>query len=170
VIIESGRHEFVRMLTPINFRTHIGVADDVCDYFNVTRTGFTRDQLTGLWDMARSIRGQLAGPRSVPGLLAGSAVLEQFMTVNVTHAEAEAFMVAGLSMEASASNLGVLDLGRPEAVQPVAIWGPAVLVQAAGELSIGVCTFKGQLRMVCVSHAPLRGFLDRVRDVLGAAT
>jgi hypothetical protein len=169
VIIESGRNESVRMLTPINFRRQIGVDDDVCDYFTAARTAFTRDQLTGSWDMARAVSGQLAGPRSVPGLLAASAATEQFMTVDVTHAEAEAFMVAGLSFEAFASNLGVLDLGTPEAVRPMAIWGPAILVQVDGELNAGVCTFNGQLRMACASHDPLGGYLDRVRDVLDAA-
>src|ERR1700736_1334516 len=55
VIIESGRNEFVRMLTPVDFRSHIGVYDDVCLYFGGARTGFTGDQLTGLWDMARTV-------------------------------------------------------------------------------------------------------------------
>jgi Condensation domain len=169
VIIESGRSESVRMLTPINFRSQIGVDDGVCDYFTATRTAFTRKQLTSLWEMARTVSGQLAGPRSVPSLLGGSAATEQFMTADVTHAEAEAFMVAGLSFEAFASNLGVLDMGTPEAVRPAAIWGPAILMQVTGELATGVCTFDGQLRTVCASHEPLPGYLDRVRDVLDTA-
>ncbi|MCW2659241.1 MAG: Condensation domain protein, partial [Mycobacterium sp.] len=48
VILESGRNEFVRMLTPFAFRNHIGVHDDVCLYFTATRTAFTREQLTDL--------------------------------------------------------------------------------------------------------------------------
>jgi hypothetical protein len=79
VIIESGRNEFVRMLTAVDFRDHIGVHDDVCLYFTVTRTAFTREQLTDLWDMARTVGDQLTGARSVPALLARSAAVEQFI-------------------------------------------------------------------------------------------
>jgi hypothetical protein len=169
VIIESGRNEFVRMLTPVAFRSHIGVHDDVCLYFTATRTAFTREQLTDLWDMARTVGDQLAAARSVPALVAASAATEQFIAVDATTQDAEDFMVRTLSFEAFASNLGVLDMGAPGAVRPVAIWGPAILVQLQGELSTGICTFNGQLRMITASHHPLPGYLDRVRDVLDAA-
>jgi hypothetical protein len=169
VIIESGRNEFVRMLTPVAFRDHIGVHDDVCLYFTATRTAFTREQLTGLWDMARMVSDQLTGARSVPALMAASAATEQFIPVDATTQDAEDFMVGGLSFEAFASNLGVLDMGTPQAVRPLAIWGPAILIQVQGELNTGICTFNGQLRMITASHHPFPGYLDRVRDVLDAA-
>jgi hypothetical protein len=169
VIIESGRNEYVRMTTPVAFRSHIGVHDDVCLYFTATRTAFAREQLTDLWDMARVVGDQLTGARSVPALLAASAAVEQFIPADATTQDAEDFMVGGLSFEAFASNLGVLDMGPPEAVRPVAIWGPAILIQVQGELNTGVCTFNGQLRMITASHDPFPGYLDRVRDVLDAA-
>jgi hypothetical protein len=169
VIIESGRNEFVRMASPVAFRDHIGVRDDVCLYFTSARTAFTREQLTDLWDMARTVGAQLVAARSVPALLAASAATEQFIPVDATTQDAEDFLVDGLSFEAFASNLRVLDMGTPGAVRPVAIWGPAILVQVHGELSTGICTFNGQLRMVSASHHPFPGYLDRVRDVLDAA-
>jgi hypothetical protein len=169
VIIESGRNEFVRMLTPCDFRSHIGVDDDVCLYFTTTRTAFAREQLTDLWGMARMVSDRLAHGRSLPAVLAGSAAIEQFIPVDVTTDDAEAFMVQANSFEAFASNLRVLDMGPPEAVRPVAIWGPVLLVQVQGELNAGICTFSGQLRIVCVSHDPLPHYLERVRDLLDAA-
>jgi hypothetical protein len=169
VIIESGRNEFVRMLTPSDFRSHIGVDDDVCLYFTMIRTAVTREQLTELWDMARTVGDQLAVARSVPALLAGSAAIEQFIPIDATTEDTEDFMVGGLSFETFASNLRVLDMGTPEAVRPVAIWGPAILVQIQGELTSGICTFNGQLRIVSASHDPLPYYLDRVHDVLDAA-
>jgi hypothetical protein len=170
VILESGRNDFVRMLTPFTaYRSLIGVDDDVCLYIPVTRTAFAREQLTDLWDMARVVSEQLAGPRSLPAVLAASAATEQFIPVDATTEDAEDFMVRGLSFEAFASNFGVLDMGMPEAVRPVAIWGPAILIQVQGELTTGICTFNGQLRMVPASHDPLPGYLERVRDVLDAA-
>ena len=169
VIIESGRNEFVRMLTPFDFRSHIGVDDAVCLYFTGARTGFTGEQLTDLWDMARTVSDQLAVPRSLPAVLAVSAATEQLIPIDATTQDAEDFMVGGLSFEAFASNLRVLDMGPLEAVRPVAIWGPAILLQFQGELNTGICTFNGQLRMVSASHEPLPDYLDRVRDVLDAA-
>jgi hypothetical protein len=169
VILESGRNEFVRMTTAIDFRSQIGVHDDVCLYFTVTRTAFAREQLTDLWDMARMVSDQLTGARSLPAVLAASAAVEQFIPADATTEDAEDFMVRGLSFEAFASNLGVLDMGPPEAVRPVAIWGPAILIQVQGELNTGICTFNRQLRMVTASHDPLPGYLERVRDVLDAA-
>ena len=169
VIIESGRNEFVRMLTPCDFRSHIGVDDDVCLYFTMIRTAFTREQLAELWDMARIVGDQLTHGRSLPALLAGSAAIEHFIPVDATTEDTEAFLVGGLSFETFASNLRVVDMGPPEAVRPVAIWGPAILVQTEGELNAGICTFNGQLRIVCASHDPFPDYLERVRDVLDAA-
>jgi hypothetical protein len=168
-IIESGRNEFVRMLTPIDIRTHLGVGDDICLYISATCTAFARQELTDLWDMARTIGDQLADARSVPTLFAASAATEQFIPVDATTQDAEDFVVGGLSFEAFASNLGVLDMGTPLVARPVAIWGPAILGQVQGELSAGICTFNGQLRIVCASHDPFADYLDRVRDVLDAA-
>jgi hypothetical protein len=169
VIFESGRNEFVRMTTPCECRSHIGVGDDVCLYFTAARTAFTREQLCDLWAMARMVSDQLSVARSVPAVLDASAATEQFIPIDATPDDAEDFMIRGLSFEAFASNLRVLDMGRPLAVRPVAIWGPAILVQVQGEVAFGVCTFNGQLRIVSASHDPLPGYLDRVRDVLDAA-
>jgi len=168
-IIASGRNEFVRTVTPIDIRTHLGVRDDVCLYISAARTAFIRQELTDLWDMARTVGDQLAGARSVPGLLVASAATEQFIPVGATTQDAEDFLVGALSFEAFVSNLGVLDMGTPQAVRPVAIWGPAILGQIQGELSAGICTFNGRLRIVCASHDPFPDYLDCVRDVLDAA-
>jgi NRPS condensation-like uncharacterized protein len=170
VIIESGRNEFVRMMSPIDIRSHLGVDDDVCLYITAARTAFTGDHPKDLWDMARIVGDQLAGARTVPALLSSSAATEQFIPLDATTKDAEAFMLAGLSFEALASNLGVLDMGTPATVRPVAIWGPAILGQLQGELITGICTFNGQLRMLAASHDPLPNYLDRVHDLLDAAS
>jgi hypothetical protein len=169
VIIASGRNEFVRVLTPIDIRTHLGVGDDICLYISAARTTFIRQELTELWDMARTVGDPLADARSVPAVLAASAATEQVIPDDATTQDAEDFVVGGLSFEAFASNLSVLDMGTPLVVRPVAIWGPAILGRVQGELSAGICTFNGQLRIVCASHGPFADYLDRVRDVLDAA-
>ena len=169
VICESGRSEFVRLVTPVEFRSLIGVHDDVCLYFTAARTVFTREQLTDLWEMARIVGNQLAVARSRPAVVGASAATQAFIGVDATPTDAEDFMIRSLSFEAFASNLRVLDMGRPLVVRPVAIWGPAILVQVQGENRAGITTFNGQLRIVSASHDPLPDYLDRVRDVVEAA-
>jgi hypothetical protein len=90
--------------------------------------------------------------RSLPAVLAAPAATEQFIPVDATTEDTEGFMVGGLSFEAFASNLRVLDMGPAEAVRPVAIWGPAILVQIDGELASGICTLNGHFRIVSDSH------------------
>ncbi|MDT5045037.1 MAG: hypothetical protein QOG75_890 [Mycobacterium sp.] len=116
-----------------------------------------------------TVSDQLARARLVPAVLDASAATEQFIPVDATNEDAEAFMMAGLSFEAFASNLRVLNMGTPEGVRPVAIWGPAILAQVQGERNAGICIFNGQLRIVSASHDPLPGYLDRVRDVIDTA-
>jgi hypothetical protein len=169
VIIESGRNEYVRTLTPVDLRDHIGVRDCVWLYFAATRTTLNREELTDLWDMARTVGDQLAAARLLAGLPAASAATEQYIPVDATTRDAGDFVVDGFSYEAGTSNVRVLDMGAPCAVRPVAIWGPAIHAQVQGELNTGTCTFNGQLRVVTASRHPLPGYLDCVRDVLDAA-
>ncbi|MDT5130865.1 MAG: hypothetical protein QOE41_176, partial [Mycobacterium sp.] len=56
----SGRNEFVRVVTPTDIRTHLGVGDDICLYISAARTAIARQELTDLRDMARSVGDQLA--------------------------------------------------------------------------------------------------------------
>ncbi|MFI5613198.1 condensation domain-containing protein [Amycolatopsis sp. NPDC051903] len=171
VIIDSGRNEFVRVLSPFSFRSHIGVTDEVCLYFTATRTAFRRGQVTGLWSMARAIGRQLAVARSAANVRAISAATERFIGVDATTQDAAAFLLGGLSYEAFASNLGVLELAPFDvAVRPVAFWGPAILCQVDGELATGISTYDGRLRMVSASYDPLSGYLERVRDVVDEAS
>jgi hypothetical protein len=169
VIIESGRNEYVRTLTPVDLRDHIGVRDCVWLYFAATRTTLNREELTDLWDMARTVGDQLAAARLLAGLPAASAATEQYIPVDATTRDAGDFIVDGFSYAAGTSNVRVLDMGAPGAVRPVAIWGPAIHAQVQGELNTGTCTFNGQLRVVTASRHPLPGYLDCVRDVLDAA-
>ena len=166
---QSGCSEFVRMVTPVEFRSFIGVDDDVCLYFTAARTAFARERFTDLWDMTRIVRNQLAVARSRPAVVGASAGTEQFIGVYATPQDAEDFMIGSLSFEAFASNLRVLDMGRSLVVRPVMIWEPTILRQVWGENSAAVATFNGQLRIVSASHDPLPDYLDRVRDVVEAA-
>jgi hypothetical protein len=72
--------------------------------------------------MARTVGDRLADARSVPAVLAASAATERVIPDDATTQDAEDFVVGGLSFEAFASNLGVLTMGTPLVVRPVANW------------------------------------------------
>jgi hypothetical protein len=81
--------------------------------------------------------------------------------------------VISSSFEAFESKLGVLDMGAPDAVRPVAIWGRRlwrrpraswVPASAPSTASSSFEAFESKLGMVSASHNPLAGYLDRVRD------
>jgi hypothetical protein len=75
VIIASGRNEFVRVLTPIDIRTHLGVGDDICLYISAApapRSSAKSSPSCGTW-RARSAtdspvhdRYLLCWPRRLP--------------------------------------------------------------------------------------------------------
>ncbi|MDJ0367711.1 condensation domain-containing protein [Hymenobacter sp. H14-R3] len=170
VMSKMGQREVVRVFTPFNFRPLLGDVRDCADYFSATRTGFLPEQTQNLWELARLTGAQLAQARSEAGIRGISAAVEQFIPLDADHAAAAGFMAFGLSSEALISNLGVLDLPETGAVRPTAIWGPVLLTQFQHESVIGVATFRGELRLVCATHAPVPELLPLIRATLAAAT
>ncbi|MFQ6147116.1 condensation domain-containing protein [Streptomyces seoulensis] len=166
---EGSGEDFVRVVTPFNFRGLIGAGGDCCDYFTATRTGMAPGEIPGFWEQARAVGGELAGARSAAGVVAVSAATRQYIPVDAGTQEAEQFLVGGLAYEMLISNLGVRDLEDSGPVRPDALWGPVLMCQVAGEFVIGVTTYEGRLRMVGCGHAPTETFLADVRDRLRAA-
>lgn len=158
--------EYVRVVTPFNFRRHIGVHGECADYFTCTRTGMASHDGGAFWDQARAIGAELTGARSLPGVVATSAAVQEFIPVDADSDTAEGFMTAQLSFEVMISNLGVLDVTRTVPVRPSAVWGPVLMCQAEGEDVIGVVTYDGKLRMVACGHTPTAVLLQKVRTTL----
>ncbi|MFE6904666.1 condensation domain-containing protein [Streptomyces sp. NPDC057717] len=158
--------EFVRVVTPFNFRRHIGAHDECADYFTCTRTGMAPHGGDDLWDQARTIGTELAEARSVPGVVATSAAVQEFIPADADADTAEDFMSAQLSYEVMISNLGLLDIARTGPIQPSAVWGPVLMCQADGEDVIGIVTYNDRLRMVACGHTPTGTLLEKVRTTL----
>jgi hypothetical protein len=168
VVGEETGQDFVRVVTPFNFRGLIGADRDCADYFTATRTGMASQDGSSVWDQARAITAELAGARSATGVIAASAATQRLIPPDAGVEGAEAFLAGGSAYELLISNLGVREV-RGGPLHPTALWGPVLLCQLEGERVIGVITYRGRLRMVACGHAPTADFLENLRTALARA-
>ncbi|MFJ2478089.1 condensation domain-containing protein [Streptomyces sp. NPDC087659] len=161
--------EFVRVLTPINFRGLIGVEKDCADYITAARTGSSPLDGSSIWDQARKVSEELSVPRSVTGVTVGSMAIQHLLPPDVSGEVVEGFMNAQLAHEMQVSNLGVLDFAPSGPIRPDAIWGPMILLTISNEVNSGITTFDGKLRIVTSSRVAEESFLDDVQALLASA-
>jgi hypothetical protein len=159
---------FVRAFSPINVRELIRADDDCAAYFTGTCTGLAPADGYSFWDQARTVSADLAGARSVAGVVATAQAVEQAMTVDATTATAEHVFGKVFAWEVLTTNLGRKELTDTGPIAPWAIWAPIVHMQAVGEYAIGIITYRGRLRMTCVGYTSVADYLHQVRDTLTA--
>jgi hypothetical protein len=166
VLGSVGQRQHVRVMSPIDIRELLGVERDCAMYFNSTRTAYSAEQPQAFWEVARATSAQLTPGRAEPMTRFIAAMMEQLIPVEAEHDAAKNLFTGGNSFELFISNLGRLDIPETGLIRPTAIWGPVILTQLQGELSLGVATLHGQLRLVNTSHAPIPDFLVLIQDLL----
>jgi hypothetical protein len=162
--------EFVRRYSPINVRELVTQGAGCCLCISFACTGTSPADGTAFWCQAREVSNQLKIMRSAEGLMLGSAVIEQYFSVNANCDAAEHFLCTMLPFELTITNLGVQDFPRFRPVRPRAIWGPIVLTQIEREYVTGVITYDGRLCLVTCGHTLTADFLQNVREVLTYAS
>jgi Condensation domain len=160
---------FVRVETPINFRSHIRAMDDCADYFTANVTGIAPWEQP-FWELARSVTDRLAVARSPRGIVTASNRVRQAMPIDAEAADAERLFTTVMPHDLLISNLGVQHIAPDAVVRPTAVWGPFVQAHLMGEQVIGVITYETRLRMVACGYTLKPGFLQRVSDTLVAAS
>jgi hypothetical protein len=166
LLAHVGQQPHVRVMSPIDIRELLGVERDCAMYFNSTRTVYSAEQPQAFWELARATSAQLAKGRAESTTRFISALMEQMIPVEADHNTTKNLFLAGNSFELFISNLGRLDAPELGAIRTTAIWGPLILTQLQGELSLGVATVHGQLRLVNTSYAPIPDFLALIQDLL----
>jgi hypothetical protein len=166
VLASVGQRPHVRAMSPIDIRELLGVERDCAMYFNSTRTAYSAEQPQAFWEVARATSAQLTQGRAEPMTRFIAAMMEQLIPVEAEHNDAKNLFTGGNSFELFISNLGRVDIPETGLIHPTAIWGPVILTQLQGELSLGVATLDGQLRLVNTSHAPIPDFLVLIQDLL----
>jgi uncharacterized protein GlcG (DUF336 family) len=158
--------DYVRVLSPINFRSLIHAGGACADYFSCVVTGMAPLDGTPFWDQAREATAQFAGARSASGVLASSAAVQQAMNLDADTTAAEEVFTTALPFDLLITNLGVQDVESSGPIRPTALWAPILESQIAGGAVIGITTYQDVLRMIGCSYAPMAGFLDSVAQTL----
>ncbi|WP_242455998.1 condensation domain-containing protein [Mycolicibacterium sp. P1-18] len=162
-----GQH-YVRVLSPINFRSVVGAGGDCAAYFSCACTGTAPAEGT-FWDQARTLTAQFTVARSAAGVRTFSAAMQQCAPVDAD--AAHHFFTHIVPWDLLVTNLGVQDLETSGPIRPTALWGPIVRTHVNGDAGIGVLTYEGRLRMISCGYTPVPEFLDDVvallRDTCG---
>jgi hypothetical protein len=162
---EDLAEPFVRVESPINFRSQIGVVNNCADYFAASCTGMAPRE-DAFWNQARGVTSQLAAVRSLRGIVTASKRVRQAIPVDADVVDAERLFTRVLPHDLLISNLGVHQILPTATIRPTAIYGPFVQGHLEGEHILGVVTYEGRLRMSACGYNLKPGFLERVSRVV----
>ncbi|MHC9291077.1 peptide synthetase [Mycobacterium sp. LTG2003] len=163
---EELGENFVRVFSPINVRETVGVGEVYGLYIGGALNGVAVDGDVAFWDRARAVSAELAICRSAHAVAAVTARVQDSITIDAEAVDAEHFLTESLPSELLITNLGARDLTATGPIAPVAVWGPVVHEQFAGEYVTGIVTYRGRLRMVTCAYTPPGGFLAGMRALL----
>lgn len=158
----------VRTITPIDVR-HCSddIGTDAGVYITQTVTVDDHQRGTPFWDMARTMKRNVASAQTRDATLLNLKDLQAAMTAHTTVQHAAGFASVVLAFDVLLSNLGNDPV--PSAYGRLklnALWGPMLMTGFVDDQVVGVCTVNGVLRLVQTSHAAIPGLLEAMRDVL----
>ncbi|MTH53687.1 peptide synthetase [Bacillus mangrovi] len=165
VLVKAMKREQVRINVPIDLRQAAG-PEDVVVRFAATMVVLDHSTGSGFWDLARSAAAQLKAARN-PETIRDSALMLAQLSPS-TADDAELAMLAATNADIEITNLGVTT-GIAEEGDVLAVWGPTMTTQVAGEQILGVVTHGAVLRMVNVTHDPIAGLVEKISLELEAA-
>lgn len=170
----TTQQDQVRINVPIDLRRAAGLDDEVVVRFGATIVVLDHPTGTAFWDLARTAATQLTAAKDPVLLQSGARMLASPAPSGPDVAEAA--MLGATDADIEISNLGVTDFGVAATADitgadrdVLAVWGPTMTTQVAGEQILGVVTHGGVLRMVNVTHDPIDGVVERIGHVLDAA-
>ncbi|MGI4748878.1 MAG: phthiocerol/phthiodiolone dimycocerosyl transferase family protein [Janthinobacterium lividum] len=160
----------LRISSPVDVRRRLL---DRSDHFGLCICGVVVEDEpneVGFWDKARYFSNSLSPIKTADGMATlVSAAREGIMQIDSVRQAAD--LAAGLfAGEIDLSNLGEVNI--PEdygSLKLSSLWGPSVTLGFEGEQSIGAVTFGGNLRLLHMSYAPVKGLLRQASQVLACS-
>jgi hypothetical protein len=160
----------VRVVSPVNNRTILGRGDDCALSIIFPIGSYNPKSPVQFWDIARSVRHDLADMRTPGGLSAVLSGFDQLISSKPGVQGIAQFELQVCACEMMVSNLGVLpfeaDFGR---LRLEALWGPSVFVGIEGEQMIGAATVRGAIHLLHSSYTPIASLLKTTEQVLRVA-
>jgi hypothetical protein len=160
----------VRVVSPVNNRTILDRGDDCALSIIFPVGSYNPKSPVQFWEIARSVRDDLADMRTPHGLSAVFSGFDQLISSKPGVQGIAHFELQVCACEMMVSNLGVLlfetDFGD---LRLEALWGPSVFVGIEGEQMIGAVTLRGAIHLLHSSYTPIASLLDTTDQVLRAA-
>jgi hypothetical protein len=157
----------VRVVSPINNRTILGRGDDCALSIIFPVGSYNPKSPIQFWELANSVRDDLADMRTPDGLSAAFSGFYQLMSSKPGVQGIAQFELQVCACEMMVSNLGVLpfdaDFGN---LRLEAFWGPSVFVGIEGEQMIGAATVRGAIHLLHSSYTPVASLLETTEQVL----
>jgi hypothetical protein len=159
----------VRVISPVNNRKLLGLKDQCTLSIIFPTAAYAPDSEERLWDVARSVKDELARVRTAEGLSTVFFGFRQLMSTSPDVAQVAAFELQVCACEAMVSNLGVLPFQTSfGGFKLESLWGPAVFVGIEGEQMIGATTLNGAIHLLHTSYTPIPKLLQTMQSTLEA--
>jgi hypothetical protein len=160
----------VRVVSPVNNRTILGRGDDCALSIIFPVGSYNPKSPIQFWEIARSVRDDLADMRTPNGLSTVFSGFDQLISSKPGVQGIAQFELQVCACEMMVSNLGVLpfeaDIGD---LRLEAFWGPSVFVGIEGEQMIGAATVRGAIHLLHSSYTPVASLLETTEQVLRMA-
>jgi hypothetical protein len=160
----------VRVVSPVNNRTILDRGDDCALSIIFPAGSYDPKSPVHFWEIARSVRHDLANTRTPRGLSAAFSGFDQLISSKPGVQGIAQFELQACACEMMVSNLGVLpfeaDFGD---LSLEAFWGPSVFVGIEGEQMIGAATVRGAIHLLHSSYTPIASLLEMAEKVLRVA-
>jgi hypothetical protein len=163
----AWRQQTMRLLSPINARNQCGVGDTSSMCIGAAIIPIAPGQELDLWNLARRIKSEHAGPRSRAGLTLALQVISDAVAKISDVEGALDFIEPVFAYQVAVSNIGELLCGGKEpAVRITSMWGPSNLLGFAEEQLVGAVTINGCLHLLYTAYSPLPHLMAEVRATL----
>ncbi|MDQ0561307.1 hypothetical protein QO004_003100 [Rhizobium mesoamericanum] len=169
-VSEVWRNGTVRAVSPVNLRSALGGKDECVVSIIFPIGGYSPHALTELWDLARSIRRDLAPSKTRGAIIDAFVNFQRIADSSPSVSDLAAIELQACACEMMLSNLGEAPIADTFGqVQVDALWGPSVFVGIEGEQMIGAATVCGQIHLLHTSFPPIAGLLEAAKGLLREA-
>jgi NRPS condensation-like uncharacterized protein len=160
----------IRIWSPVDMRKLLGLGEDCAVLAGSTIVSADPQALAAFWDVARRATTDLAGVRTLDGVIAFTNTLYQAVLNGLDVQTAAQIMASKFAYEICLTNLGNLRYETSfGGLKLDAIWGPVVFAGFEGAQTIGVTTTDGTLCLVHASYTPVQSLLELTKQLLVSA-
>jgi hypothetical protein len=159
------QHEPIRMISPVNIRSVLGVGQECGMYFTSPKTEFDPALSLPFWDIARSLRQGIVESSTREANIAVTNAMQGMTAAGLTTAAAAETLNQAFSIDVLLTNLGQTPYGSTFGNLTVESLWPAVLAGPKVQ-TIGAMTTNGRLCLLLTSRESIPYLLETIEVIL----